>query len=289
MKKLHPALQFVILTLATIVCSAGVYFFEVPSAIPIGSVSGLSLILSQVLPFTIGKINVCINCVLLLMGFLLIGKEFGAKTVYTSAVLSLSLLFFEKLQPEHISIMGDRVLDVIVAIVIACLCQTVLFQLNASSGGLDIVGKILQKYLRMDLGKAISGAGIIIAATSAIAYDLKTAILALIFTYFNGIVLDNFIFGMNEKKKVCLISKNYKEISKFILENLDAGATIYTAEGAYNGSEVKELVTILDKNKYKKLMNYLQKLDPHAFITVYPVHEVYTEHLAGSKVTKPEE
>ncbi|MCF0151630.1 MAG: YitT family protein [Firmicutes bacterium] len=289
MKKLHPALQIVILTLATVTCSAGVYFFEIPAQIPIGSVSGLSLILSQLLPLTVGQINVAINCTLLILGYLLIGKEFGLKTVYTSLVLSISLLGFEKLFPNHVSIMNDRVLDIIVAIVIASLMQTILFQLNASSGGLDIVGKIIQKFFRVDLGKAISTAGLVIAATAVFAYDLKTAILALVFTYFNGIVLDNFIFGMNEKKKVCVISAQYKEISRFILDNLDAGATIYTAEGAYNNSTVKELVTILDKSKYNKLLNYLQKKDPHAFITVYPVHEVYTEHIVGNRTTRPEE
>ena len=152
---------------------------------------------------------------------------------------------------------------------------SILFNMNASSGGLDIVAKILNRYLHMDLGKAMSISGMLVALSSAFVYDKKTVVLSVLGTYLNGMVLDHFIFGQNIKRRVCIISKDKeKQIRDWILYTLKSGATIYKAEGAYGGTFQNEIITIVDKNEYQKLMQYVTKEDPAAFITVYNVNDM---------------
>ena len=149
-----------------------------------------------------------------------------------------------------------------------------LFSCNASSGGLDIVAKLMNKFLRIELGQAMSMAGILVALSAAFCYDAKTVVLAVLGTYICGIIVDNFIFGLNIKRRVCIISQNFDEILAFILHELHSGATIYEGIGAYNNQVRKEIITIVDKQEYRRLMDYVQGIDPNAFITVYSVHEI---------------
>ena len=149
-----------------------------------------------------------------------------------------------------------------------------LFNMNASSGGLDIVAKIMNKYLHIDLGKAMSLSGMCVALSAALVYDKKTVVLSILGTYFNGIVLDHFIFGLNLKKRVCIISEKEEEIRQFILHTLHSGATIYQGFGAFDNEPKTEIITIVDKNEYAQLMPYILKTDPKAFVTVYAVNEI---------------
>ena len=142
---------------------------------------------------------------------------------------------------------------------------------NASSGGLDIVAKIMNKYLHIDLGMAMSLAGMCVALSSALVYDKKTVVLSVLGTYFNGIVLDRFIFSQNLKRRVCIITEKEEELRKFIIEDLHSGATIYEAIGAYRHDRHDEIITIVDNSEYQKLMAFLGELDPKAFVTVYTV------------------
>ena len=146
--------------------------------------------------------------------------------------------------------------------------------MNASSGGLDIVAKIMNKYLHVELGKAMSISGMCVALSSALIYDKKAVVLSVLGTYFNGIVLDHFIFGQNVKRRVCIITKYEEEVRRFILHELHSGATFYEAVGAYNMQKYREIITIVDKNEYQKLMNYISKKDPEAFVTVYTVSDM---------------
>lgn len=264
----------VILTAAVAVISAAVYFFLVPSQTSVSSISGLGIVLSHFIPLPLSAITMVLNVVLLIIGFLTCGKEFGVKTVYTSIVLPLFLALYEKIFPNFESMTASPELDVICYILVVSVGLSILFNRNASSGGLDIVAKIMNKYLHMELGKAMSLSGMCVALSSALVYDKKAVVLSVLGTYFNGIVLDHFIFGQNLKRRVCIITKKENELRQFILHELHSGATVYEAIGAYNMQKRNEIITIVDKGEYQKLMDYINREDPEAFITVYTVSEM---------------
>ena len=260
-----------ILTVAVAIIAAAVYFFLVPSHASVSSISGLGIVLSNFIPLPLSAITMILNVVLLLIGFVTCGKEFGVKTVYTSVMLPVFLGLFELLFPNFGSLTDSQELDVLCYILVVSVGLSILFNRNASSGGLDIVAKIMNKYLHMELGKAMSLSGMCVALSAALVYDKKTVVLSILGTYFNGIILDHFIFDNNIKRRVCIITKNEEELRQFITRDLHSGATIYEATGAYNFEKHNEIITIVDKSEYQKLMKFINELDPKAFITVYNV------------------
>jgi len=267
-------IDFLMITIGTAIVAAAVYFFMVPSNVSVGSIAALAMIFAKYVPFSIATLTFIMNVALLIFGFIFIGKEFGAKTVYTALTLPVIMGIFEVAFPNNQSLTNDQTLDVICYICVVSIGQAMLFVRNASSGGLDIVGKFMNKYFHMELGKAVGLAGMIVALSSAFVYDLKTVILSVLGTYFGGVILDHFIFGTTVKKRVCIISKKEKEILDFILHELHSGATKYHAYGTYSDTQHIEINTIVDKNEYLKLMNYITKVDPAAFVTVYAVNEM---------------
>lgn len=267
-------LDFLSITAATVIVAAAVFFFLVPSRVSVGSISGLALVLSNLIPLSVSAWTMIMNIVLLIFGFLVIGKDFGIKTVYTSLLLPIVMGIFEVLLPNNQSLTGDQALDVIGYCFFVSIGLSMLFNRNASSGGLDIIAKFLNKFLHMDFGKAMGAAGMAVALSSALVYDTKTVVLSILGTYFSGIVLDHFIFGATIKKRVCIISPKYEEILQFILHELHSGATKYHAYGSYTDEMHIEINTIVDKNEYLKLINFVTKVDPKAFVTVYAVNEM---------------
>ena len=266
--------ELIMITIATAIVAAAVFFFLIPSHVSVGSISGLAIVLGNFIPLPISAITMVLNVVLLVVGFLFIGREFGGKTVYTSILLPAIIGVFEVLFPNNTSMTADPFLDMLCYIFVVSIGLAMLFNRNASSGGLDIVAKLMNKYLRMELGKAMSLSGMCVALSSALVYDKKIVVLSVIGTYLNGIVLDHFIFGSNIKKRVCIISKKEEEIRQFILHELHSGATIYEAIGAYDFQKHREIITIVDKNEYSRLMSYIAKTDSDAFVTVYAVNEI---------------
>ena len=266
--------EALILTVAMTIIATSVYFFLVPSHASISSISGLGIVLSNFVPLPLSTITMILNVVLLVIGFFTCGKEFGVKTVYTSILLPVLLGVFEKLFPGSESLTGSQELDVICYILVVSVGLSILFNRNASSGGLDIVAKIMNKYLHMDLGKAMSLSGMCVALSAALVYDKKTVVLSILGTYFNGIVLDHFIFDHDIKRRVCIITKKEEELRNFIINDLHSGATVYEAIGAYNMEKHREIITIVDKSEYQRLMNYMNNEDPKAFVTVYHVSDM---------------
>ncbi len=266
--------EILILSGAVFIISAAVFFFLVPSHCSVSSISGLAILLTNVLPFSVAQLTMALNVALLLVGFLTCGREFGAKTVYTSILLPLFIGLFEKLLPDYTSLTGDMTLDVICYIFTVSVGLAILFNRNASSGGLDIVAKVMNKYLHIELGKAMSAAGMCIALSSAFFYDSKTVVLSVLGTYLNGIVLDHFIFDQSVKRRVCIVSEKSDEIRNYILKELHSGASVYRCIGALRMNEQEEIITIVSKSEYQQLMNYLQKTDPTAFVTVYKVNDM---------------
>ncbi len=266
--------EFVNITVGTIIVAAAVYFFMYPSHVTVGSAAGLALVISEFVPLPASLITMVMNVGLLVIGFFLIGPEFGAKTVYCAVLLPACIGVFEMLFPDFQSLTGDPLIDVICYILVVSVGLSQLFTANASSGGLDIVAKLMNKFLGMELGKAMSASGILVALSSAFCYDKKTVVLSVLGTYFGGMVLDHFIFGIDIKRKVCILSPKYGEITQFILHELHSGASHYDLYGAYDGSVRREIVTIVDKQEYRKLMDYVHRADPKAFVTVYSVNEI---------------
>lgn len=279
MMKLKPDYKSIIketsiLAVAVAIIAAAVYFFLVPSHASVSSISGLGIVLSNFIPLPLSAITMILNVVLLIIGFFTCGREFGVKTVYTSVMLPLFLGVFEGIFPDFGSMTNSQELDVLCYILVVSVGLSILFNRNASSGGLDIVAKIMNKYLHMDLGKAMSLSGMCVALSAALVYDKKTVVLSLLGTYFNGLVLDHFIFDHNIKRRVCIITKKEEELRQFIIHDLHSGATIYESIGAYNMEKRNEIITIVDKGEYQKLMNYMNREDPKAFITVYTVSDM---------------
>ena len=268
------AQEAAILTVAVAIIAAAVYFFLVPSHASVSSISGLGIVLSNFVPLPLSAITMILNVVLLIIGFFTCGREFGAKTVYTSILLPAFIGLFERLFPDIGSLTDSQELDVLCYILVVSVGLSILFNRNASSGGLDIVAKIMNKYLHIELGRAMSLSGMCVALSAALVYDKKTVVLSVLGTYFNGLVLDHFIFDHNIKRRVCVITKKEEELRHFILTDLHSGATVYESYGAYNMEKRREIITIVDKGEYQKLMNFMSREDPQAFITVYTVSDM---------------
>ncbi len=266
--------EFAIITIGTIIVATAVFFFMLPSKVTVGSGAGLALVLSNFIPLSVSTITLIMNVILVILGCVLIGKDFGAKTIYCSILMPLVMGLYEWIFPNFQSITNDPVLDVTCYILVVGVGLMLLFSYNASSGGLDIVAKILNKYVRMDMGKAMSYAGIAVALTSAFCYEPKIVVISVLGTYFGGIIVDHFIFGLNIKRRVCIISPKLDEIVEFILTDLHSGATLNEIIGAYDQTRRREIITIVDKQEYRRLMEFVRKTDPKAFVTVYSVSEM---------------
>lgn len=273
-KVLYFLKEYFIITFGAVLAAAAIYFFMMPCNLVIGSGSALAMVLNNFIPLPVSVISLLLNIIFLILGFLLIGREFGAKTVYTSIMVPVSLGVFELLLPNFKSLTEDPLLDMICYILIVGVAMAILFSHNASSGGLDIVAKIISKYLKMGIGTAVSVSGLVVAFMSVLCYDMKTVILSLLGTYFGGMIVDHFIFGLNIKRRVCIISPELDKIVDFILHELHSGATLYESIGAFDRTPREEVVTIVDKNEYRRLMDYVKAVDPKAFVTVYSVNEM---------------
>ena len=266
--------DFLLITFGSVVAAAGLFFFLQPSKLARGGITGLSVLLAELLPLSVATINLIINAGLLVIGFVLLGPQFGIRTVYASLLIPGTMAVLEQLFPGQASLTGDQFIDMLCTLFVVGWAQAILFGVNASSGGMDIVGKILNKLLRLELGKAIAACGMAVSVLSVFFYDIKTVIISVMGTYLSGIVLDHFLFGANLKRRVCIMSQKQDEICDFVLHQLHSGATIYEARGAYTNQLREELLVIVDMQEYRKLMDFVTKVDPKAFVTIYNVHEV---------------
>ena len=266
--------EFFIITVGTAIIAAAVYFFMLPSHVSVGSGPALAMVISNFIPLPVSLITMILNVFLLIIGFLLIGPEFGVKTVYCSLLMPAIMGIYEIFFPDFQSVTQDPLLDTVCYILIVGIGLALLFPRNASSGGLDIVAKLMNNFLGMELGKAMSLSGILVALSSALCYDKKTVVLSVLGTYFGGMIVDHFIFDMNIKRRVCIISPKLDEITQFILHELHSGATLNPIIGAYNNQPLREIITIVDNQEYRRLMDYIKKTDPKAFVTVYAVSHI---------------
>lgn len=266
--------EYAIITVGTFLIAAAVFFFMIPSNVIVGSFSGLSVVLSHFIPIPMSVIMFAFNIVILTIGFIFLGKEFGAKTVYSSVIMPIFLYILEWIFPNNQSLTNDILIDTISYLLLVSIGQAILFHINASSGGMDVIAKLLNKYTHLELGKAMTLGGMCIAVTAILVYDTKSLVLGILATYANGIILDNFINGFNRRKRVCILSNEYEQLQEFIVNKLKRGVTLYQVVGGFKKDERIELITILTRSEYATLMNYLHSVDENAFVTVSTVNEV---------------
>ena len=283
-------IELIIMTLGMIVTACAVYYFLVPSKLIIGTISGLSIVISGIcekffgFPLNVSTVIFVINAILLILAYILIDKEFGIKTVYTALILGPLIGVLEKYFPyenyisttsEIPSIMGDLWLDLCCFVLLLSLAQAVLFKINASTGGLDILAKIVNKYLHFDIGTSVSVAGWIICCTAFMINDARLVIIGLIGTWINGLVVDYFTASFNRKKKVSIISNDHEKIRQFIINDISRGLTIYNIKGGYSGEDKVKLEVFLSTDEFSDLMKFINDNEINAFITAGNVSEVY--------------
>ena len=283
MKSTKERIQdYIIITIGTIIASFSVFFFLTPSHLAVGSISGLAVLIAKFVPMTVGTLLIILNGICLLLSAIFVGKEFTYRTLYPSILLPIVIRILEKCYPNMQSLMDDQFLDMLGYLFLYALGASLLFMNNASSGGLDVITKIMNKYFHMELGTAMSVCGMAVAIPSIFIYDIKTGLLSILGTYFQGIILDHFLFGFSIKKKVCVVSDHIEEIRDYVINVMHSGATFYEATGAFDYRNYKELNIIVNRQEYVTLINLIDKVDPDAFVSVYNVSEIMS-HTWGRK------
>ncbi|MCI6161004.1 MAG: YitT family protein [Prevotellaceae bacterium] len=277
--------ELLIMTLGMFVAAMGVYFFLIPSKLIVGSITGLSLVIAQLLPFvSVGTVIFIINVILLILSFLLIGNEFGAKTVYTALILGPMIDFLGAIVPMNGSMFAVQVagqtianpwFDLLCFVVILSASQSILFSINASTGGLDILAKIINKYLGINLGTAVTIAGGAICCTAFAINDVNLVIIGLIGTWLNGLILNNFMTSINSKTRVFIISKEYRKIQDYVINHIRRGVTLHEVIGGYSNEKNMQLEILLTREEFGKLMEYLGKENIPSFVTTDTVSEVH--------------
>lgn len=283
-------IELIIMTVGMLITACAVYYFLVPSKLIIGTISGLSIVISGVseqlfgFALPVSTVILVVNAILLVLAYFLIGKEFGTKTVYTALILGPLMRILEKYFPyENFiqqgaatpSIMGDIWFDLCCFVLLLSAAQAVLFSINASTGGLDILAKIVNKYLHFDIGKSVTVAGACICCTAFAINPFHMVVIGLIGTWINGLVVDYFTASLNNRKRVCIVSKDYDRIRRFIIDDLVRGCTLYEVIGGYSNEKSIELEALLTKDEFSKLMEHINKNEIKAFITAGNVSEVY--------------
>ena len=280
--------ELVVMTLGMAVGAAAVYYFLMPSNLIIGSISGLSIVISQLTGAEVSLIVTIINAVLLVLAWILIGAEFGAKTVYTALILGPLLEFWKwvlpyenLMEPGATSVMNDPWFDLLCFVLLLSISQSILFRINASTGGLDILAKIVNKYLHFDIGASVTVAGAMICCSAFAINPFRMVVIGLIGTWINGVVVDYFTDALNKRKKVCIISKDHEKIRQFITGKLMRGCSIYHLFGGFTGEEKIEIVVLLTKHEYADLFKFMKDNDIDGFITAGSVSEVYGNWRSG--------
>lgn len=263
------------IALGSFIVALGTYYFMVPENLATGGVTGLSIVLSHYLPIPVSLTNFVLNIILLIVGFILLGREFGGKTILSVIFLSVFMALMEFMHPAIKPVTDQTLLNLICGIVISAMGLSIVFNQNASTGGTDILAKLFNKYFNLDMGKGLMAADIAVVVLAFFTYGIQTGIVSAFGWFLNGIVVNYFIDGFSVKNEVVIISRHPNEIKKYIFEKLDRGVTVYKADGGYTNEKKDIIVTILERKEYFILKNKIKEIDPEAFVIVRAVQEVY--------------
>ena len=273
--------EYMVLTLATFIMVIGIYVFKFPNNFSFGGVTGIAIVLSKFLPGTPGNITLIINMVLLVLGFLFLGKGFGIKTAYVSILMSVSLNLAEVWFPMEKPLTSEPVLELIYAIVLPAFSSAIFFNIDASSGGTDIVAMILKKYTKLNIGTALFFSDLLIVLASCFVFDTKTGLFSLTGLLAKSLVVDNVIESINLCKYFTIICEDPEPICDFIMNKLNRSATVYDAEGTYEHRKKKVIITIMKRSQAVELRNFIRYTQPSAFIAITNSSEIIGKGFRG--------
>lgn len=273
--------EYVLLTIATLIMIVGVYVFKFPNNFSFGGVTGIAILLGAFLPITPGTINFIINMVLLLLGFLFLGKDFGVKTAYISILMSAGLSFAEKFFPMSQPLTGEPVLELIYAIVLPAFSSAIFFNVGASSGGTDIAAMILKKYTKLNIGTALFLTDLFIVIAACFAFDAQTGLFSLCGLLAKSLVVDQVIESINLCKYFTIVCSDPEPICDFIMYRLNRSATIYKAEGAYEHNQKTVILTVMKRSQAVELRNFIRRTQPSAFIAITNSSEIIGKGFRG--------
>jgi len=275
MKKIK---EYISITFGVLLVALGAEFFLAPNKIAAGGVFGIAMILNNYFPkLPIGLIMLALNLILFAIAFIVIGNKFGAKTIYATVALSSILWSLEKIVPAGTMITNNLFLASVFGTFISGIGMGIVFYQNASTGGTDILAKILNKFVSLDIGKSLLSVDFIITLFAGLSFGAEVGMFALLCVIMNGFVIDTVIEGLNISKQVLVISRKYDIISKFIIQKLERGCTLLQGKGGYSGNDTFVLYTVLNTKEFIRLKKYIKEVDPAAFITVSDAHEVLGE------------
>lgn len=277
--------ELVIMTLAVFMCAVGIHFFLYPSGLITGSATGIAIVFNRLFPtITVGNFILIINITLLIVAFLVLGPEFGAKTVYTSIILGPFVDLLAAIAPISESFftvhIGDEIYlspwnDAFCFVLIISIAQAILFSVNASTGGMDIIGKILTKYTHIPIGSSVAIVGILSCFTAFLTSSVSVVLISILVTWMNGLIIDYFMNKMSVKIRVMIVVDDPTKTRDYILHTINRGVTIHEVYGGYTGKKKYQLETELDQNDFSKLRQYLSKSSENTFVTADPVSDVY--------------
>lgn len=274
-------MEYAVLTLATYIMVIGIYAFKFPNNFSFGGVTGFAIVLSKFLPSTPGNITFIINMVLLLIGFIFLGKGFGIKTAYISILMSLGLSFSEKIYPMTEPLTEEPLLELIFAVALPAVSSAIFFNMDASSGGTDIIAMILKKYTKLNTGSALFMSDLLIVVSACLVFDAQTGLFSLLGLLAKSLMVDNVIENINLCKYFTIICDDPEPICDFIMNHLHRSATIHEAEGAYEHRKKTVIITIMKRGQAVELRNFIRTTQPSAFIAITNSSEIIGKGFRG--------
>lgn len=266
------------ISIGSLLVAIGISFFLIPADLATGGITGLAMVIHSLFPaISIGNALIVLNILLFIVGFLTIGRAFGGKTIYSSILLTGIIYVFDTFFALEAPLVSDLIVNLIVGILISGIGLGIVFNQNASTGGTDIVAKVLNKYFNIEIGKSLLIADFVVVSLAAFSFGIELAIYAFLGIIFNGLIIDAIIEGFNLKVSVSITSSKSDEIQKYIVDSLNRGATIYVAKGAYTQTNREIINSVMNKKEFVKLKNHIKTIDPNAFVMISNVREVLGE------------
>ena len=266
--------NFSLLTISTLIMAVGIYFFKFANNFTFGGITGIAVLVAKFLPISASDFSFVVNILLLIIGWIVLGKSFAEKTAYSTILLSISLSLLERIYPMSHPLTNEPLLELIFAILLPALGSAILFNIGASSGGTDVIAMILKKYTSVDIGKGLMISDLIFTLAGFLVFNVKTGLYSLLGLIMRSALIDNFIESFNRSKYFHVVTSNATCICDFIQNDLQRGATIVNATGAFTGDDKYIILTVLSPSQAVKLRNFIKEQDPKAFLLVSNTSEI---------------
>lgn len=266
--------NFFLLTISTLIMAVGIYFFKFANNFTFGGITGIAVLVAKFLPISASDFSFVVNILLLIIGWIVLGKSFAEKTAYSTILLSVSLSLLERIYPMSHPLTNEPLLELIFAILLPALGSAILFNIGASSGGTDVIAMILKKYTSIDIGKGLMISDLIFTLAGFLVFNVKTGLYSLFGLIMRSALIDNFIESFNRSKYFHVVTSNATCICDFIQNDLQRGATIVNATGAFTGDDKYIILTVLSPSQAVKLRNFIKEHDPKVFLLVSNTSEI---------------